>query len=220
MNVRLSQDYKDSADGTPARLAQIPIPANNDLVKSKEPTDLESLAAYAEGYAEFAMKNIGRVPPTMLAVAPEGLLHFIPESLADERAKNNFANIGRLICAAYGATHMVMILESWVTMAKPGQALDMETPPSEAFDREEFVVVMGEAFGRKTQRFLPILRTDAGGFFGFGEFNATKFDGIEGRFAGMLPPEETTPETRAMAQALLATMGVTRDVLLPKPGNN
>ena len=85
----------------------------------KEPTDLDTLAAYAEGYAEFAMKNLGRVPPTMLAVSPEGLLHFIPESLADERAKNDFANIGRLICAAYGATSMVMILESWATMAKP-----------------------------------------------------------------------------------------------------
>ena len=89
---------------------------------------------------------------------------------------------------------MVMILESWVTMAKPGETLDTETPPSEAFDREEFVVVMGETVGRKTQRFLPILRTDAGGFFGFGEFDASKFDGIEGRFAGMLPPKETTPE--------------------------
>ena len=186
----------------------------------KEPTDLDTLTAYAEGYAEFSMKNIGRVAPTMLAVSAEGLLHFIPESLADERAKNDFANIGRLICAAYGATYMVMILESWVTMAKPGQSLDMETPPSEAFDREEFVVVMGEEHGRKTQRFLPILRTDAGGFFGFGEFDALKFDGIEGRFAGMLPPETPTPETRAKAQALLAAMGVTRDALLPKLGNN
>ena len=184
------------------------------------PTDLDTLAAYAEGYAEFAMKNIGRVPTTMLALSPEGLLHFIPENLADERAKNDFANVGRLICAAYGATNMVMILVSWVTMAKPGQSLDMETPPSEAFDREEFVVVMGETFGRKTQRFLPILRTGVGGFFGFGEFDALKFDGIEGRFAGMLPPKETTPETRAMAQALLATMGVTRDALQPKTGNN
>ncbi len=80
----------------------------------KDPTDLDTLAAYAEGYAEFAMKNIGRVPPTMLAISPEGLLHFIPESLEDERAKNDFANIGRLICAAYGATNMVMILESWM----------------------------------------------------------------------------------------------------------
>jgi hypothetical protein len=189
-------------------------------VTPQEPTDLDTLAAYAVGYAEFAMTNIGRVPPTMLAVAPEGLLHFIPETLADERAKNDFANIGRLICAAYGATCMVMILESWVTMAKPGKTLDMETPPSEAFDREEFVVVMGETFGSKTQRFLPIIRTDAGGFFGFGEFEASKFDGIEGRFAGMLPTEKPTPEMRAMAQALLAAMGVTRDALLPKLGNN
>ena len=131
----------------------------------KEPTDLDSLAAYAEGYAAFAMKNSGRVPPTMLALSPEGLLHFIPESLEDERAKNDFANVGRLVCASYGATCMVMILESWVTMAKPGEALDIETPPSEAFDRQEFVVVMGETLGRKTRRFLPILRTDAGDFF-------------------------------------------------------
>jgi hypothetical protein len=66
-------------------------------VTPKEPTDLDTLAAYAEGYAEFAMKNIGRVPPTMLALSPEGLLHFIPEHMADERAKNDFANVGRLI---------------------------------------------------------------------------------------------------------------------------
>ena len=30
---------------------------------------------------------------------------------------------------------------------------------------------------------LPILRPDAGGFFGFGELDALKFDGMEGRFA-------------------------------------
>jgi hypothetical protein len=146
-------------------------------VTPREPTDLETLTAYAEGYAGFAMRKIGRVPPTMLAVSPEGLLHFLPENLADERAKDDFANIGRLICAAYGATSAVMILEAWVKMAKPGETLDMEIPPSEAFDREEFVVVMGETQGRKTQRFLPILRTDAGGFFGFGEFDASKFEG-------------------------------------------
>ena len=186
----------------------------------KAPTDLDTLAAYAEGYAEFAMKNIGRVPPTMLAISPEGLLHFIPESLEDERAKNDFANIGRLICAAYGATCMVMILESWVTMAKPGKELDMDTPPSEAFDRKEFVVVMGETFGRKTQRFLPILRTDTGDFFGFSEFDAMKLDGIEGRFAGMLPPGIVPSETREMTLAVLTVMGITLETLQPPPGNN
>ena len=189
-------------------------------VKSKDPIDLDTLTAYAEGYAKFAMKNIGRVPPTMLAISPDGLLHFIPESLGDERAKNDFANVGRLICAAYGATSAVMILESWVTLAKPDAPLDPTTPPSEAFDRMEFVVVMGETAGRKTQRFLPIVRTDAGGFFGFGDSDLPQFDGIEGRFAGMLPPVEPPAETRAMAQAVLAAIGVTRDSLQAKPGNN
>ncbi len=184
------------------------------------PADLDALVTYAQGYAEFAMKNVGRVPPTMLAVTTDGLLHFLPESLADERAKDNFANVGRLICAAYGATSAVMILESWVTLAKPDAPLDPTTPPSEAFDRMEFVVVMGETAGRKTQRFLPIVRTDAGGFFGFGDSDLPQFDGIEGRFAGMLPPVEPPAETRAMAQAVLAAMGVTRDSLQPKPGNN
>ena len=186
----------------------------------QEPTDLDTLTAYAEGYAEFSMKNTGRVPPTMLAVTPDGTIHYLPESMEDERAKNDFANIGRLICSAYGASCVVMILESWVTMAKPGQPLDMSTPPSEAFDRKEFVVVMGETRGRKAQRFLPIVRTDAGDFFGFGEFDASKFDGFEGRFAGMLPPKEPPAEMRAMAKTVLAAIGVTLEALQPKPGNN
>jgi hypothetical protein len=188
-------------------------------VTPKEPTDIDTLTAYAEGYAEFAMKNIGRVPPTMLAVSAEGLLHFLPESLADERAKDNFASVGRLICAGYGATSAVMILEVWMKMAKPGETLDMEAP-SEAFDRQEFVVVMGEAQGRKTQRFLPIIRTDAGGFFGFGEFDASTFNGFEGRFAGMLPPKTPTREMREMTLAVLTVMGITRESLQPPPGNN
>ncbi len=184
------------------------------------PTDLETLIAYAEGYAEFAMKNIGRVPPTMLAMSSEGLLHFIPEGLADERAKDDFASIGRLICAAYAATAAVMILEAWVTLAKPGEPLDMTTPPSESFERQEFVVLMGETPDRKAQRFLPILRTDAGGFFGFGEFDASKFNGVEGRFAGMLPPKELTREARELTLATLKMMGVTREALQPGFGNN
>ena len=59
-----------------------PRGAAPDNVTPKEPTDIDMLIAYAEGYAEFAMKNAGRVPPTMLAVAPDGLLHFLPEAVA------------------------------------------------------------------------------------------------------------------------------------------
>jgi hypothetical protein len=48
----------------------------------------------------------------MPGVSPEGLPHFIPENLVDERAKNDLANFGRLICATYGATYLVLILDS------------------------------------------------------------------------------------------------------------
>jgi hypothetical protein len=194
--------------------------SQNDGVNPNEPTDLDSLVAYAAGYAEFSMKNTGRVAPTLMVLTPDGLLLYLPESMGDERAKDNFANTGRLICAAYDATSAVMILESWVKMAKPGEPLDMTTPPSESLDRQEFVVVMGETEGRQAQRFLPILRTDAGGFFGFGEFDAAKFDGLSGRFAGMLPPKKPNAETRMMAQALLTAMGVTRKMMGTEPGNN
>ena len=213
MSTRLSRLFRGDGALAPARAAVT-------LREVKEPIDLESLIAYAEGYAEFSMKNTGRVAPTLMVLTPEGLLHYLPESMGDDRAKDSFANTGRLICAAYGATSAVMILESWVKMAKPGEALDMTTPPSESLDRQEFVVVMGETDGRQTQRFLPILRTDAGGFFGFGEFDASKFDNFSGRFAGMLPPKKPNAEMRVMAQALLDAMGVTRRMLGTEPGNN
>ena len=44
------------------------------------------------------MRNIGHVPPALLAESPTGLIHFVPDSLKDERAKDNLANTARLIC--------------------------------------------------------------------------------------------------------------------------
>ncbi len=175
-------------------------------------TQLDGLMAHAEGYANFLMRKSGRVPPTLFVATPKGVLCYVPHDLADVRAKNNFANAARLICAAYGATAVVMVVEGWVTMAKPGEPLD-DTPPSEAFDRREFVVLIGEAAGQKTQKLLPIIRTDAGGFFGFGEFDSQSFTGFEGRFAQLLPPKVPNAEQRALAKAMLEVLGVTDAVL-------
>jgi hypothetical protein len=125
--------------------------------------------ALAQGYAEFAMRSIGHVPPALLAESPSGLIHFVPESLKDERAKDNLANTARLICVGYEVTAAVLVLEAWMKMAKPGETLDMTEPPSEAFDRREVVVLTGETAHHCKQMLLPIIRTDAGGLFGFGE---------------------------------------------------
>jgi hypothetical protein len=40
------------------------------IVTREEPTDLDTLAAYAEGYAECAMKNIGRAQPPVWRSLP------------------------------------------------------------------------------------------------------------------------------------------------------
>ena len=90
------------------------------------------------------MRNLGRVPPALLADSPAGVIQFVPHSLKDVRAKDNFANTARLICVGYEVTAAVLVLEAWMKMAKPGETLDMTEAPSEAFDRREVVVLTGE----------------------------------------------------------------------------
>jgi hypothetical protein len=176
-----------------------------------KPTQIESLDALmrrARDYAHFAMHKMGQVRPTLFASTPEGLLMFTPESMTDASAKENFANTARLICAAYGAMAAVLALEAWATFAKPGEPLDETEAPSEAFDRRELVVLMGESSHERQQQFLPIIRTDAGTFFGFDEMTSPEFDQMKGRFSQILPPRPPSPEHRKMAKAVLSVMGV------------
>jgi hypothetical protein len=72
----------------------------------------------------------------------------------------------------------------------------------------EVVVLMGETAGQKKQKMLPIIRTDAGGFFGFGEFDLASYTDFQGRFAGLLPPKVPNAKQRGLAKAMLAAMGV------------
>jgi hypothetical protein len=67
---------------------------------------------------------------------------------------------------------------------------------------------MGESHSGRKQKFLPIIRSDNGKFFGFGEPNMPSMDIIEGRFAQILPPKVATAEHRALAQAMLKVKGV------------
>jgi hypothetical protein len=107
-----------------------------------------------------------------------------------------------------------MALEAWMKTATPGEKLDTTEPPSEAFDRQEVIVLMGESHHGQKQKFLPIIRSGNGKFFGFGESNMPDLDKIEGRFAQLLPPKVATIEHRALAQAMLKVKGVN----LAKPG--
>ena len=72
--------------------------------------NLDDLLAEAEHYANHSMRNIGHLPPTLFLICSKGPVMFMPESLADESDKNDFATTARLMCIAHAATACKTIL--------------------------------------------------------------------------------------------------------------
>lgn len=177
---------------------------------------LDDLMAQAGHYAEFCFRKSGRMAPTLFLIGPEGPLMFVPESMADEHEKDNFANTARLVGIAYGATACVMALEAWLKLAKPGEQLDVTELPSEAIDRQEVVVLMGEDRSGHRQQFLQIIRSDNGKFFGFNEAEIPIADKVTGRFAQILPREAPDAEMQLLARTVLRVKGV-KVIRLGKP---
>ena len=180
-----------------------------DMTHDQIPKSLNDLLARAEHYAGFSMTQMGRVPPTLMALCHGRLIFYLPESMGDERSKDSFASTARLICIAYDARAVVMIMEAWMKVAAPGEVLDPTERASEALDRREVVVLAGEARGSKKQKFLAIIRTSTGGFSGFGKSDLPEFDSLGGRFAEILPHDSSNKDIQAKARRLLKTMGIT-----------
>ncbi len=142
---------------------------------------------------------------------------FLPQKLANEEDKDEFANTARLVCIAHNASACVMALEAWIKRAKPDQNLDLSEMPSEAIDREEVVVLMGEDRNRQTQKFLPIIRSDNGKFFGLNESQMPMMNEMKGRFARILSPKIPDQKMQTISKTLLQVKGV-RMVRLGKGG--
>ena len=85
--------------------------------------------------------------------------------------------------------------------------MDMTEPPSESFDRQEVIVLMGESLGGQKQKFLPIIRHDNGKFFNLGETTVPGMDKMKGRFAQILPPKMPDGEMRLLAKTMLKVKG-------------
>lgn len=179
------------------------------MAKEQPPDTPDALLDRAEDYACFAMRTRGKVPPTLIAVGPSGSILFNPSMMADVRAKDDFANTARLICVAHGATAAVLIMEAWMKVAGADGSLDLTEPPSKALNRREIVLLSCETRSGAKQKILPIIRTDAGNFFGFGEYDGPADTSFAGRFTQILPPKILNKERRAHAWMLLAAIGVT-----------
>jgi hypothetical protein len=174
------------------------------------PQTLDDLLANARHYAEFCMRGTGNLPPTLFLIASDGKqVMFMPKNLEDVKAKDDFAAMSQLMAIASGATVAVLALEAWMKAAKLGETLDTTEPPSEAFDRQEVIVLMGESMteGRK-QQMLPIIRSDNHKFFGLGDSAVEKMDKLEGRFLQLLPTKVPDKGMRELALAMLKVKGI------------
>jgi hypothetical protein len=169
---------------------------------------LQSLIAEAMRYAGFTMKQSGFLAPIMMASTDKGIILFSPDKMSDTGAKDDFANKVRLITASYGASAVVLIVESWITKAKADEPLDTLTPPSESYDREEVVVLIGQSPQGNMTHLLPIHRLGNGKFWNLGDAEDMPADSFAGRFSGLLPPKSVDEKTRQMGKVLLEAMGV------------
>jgi hypothetical protein len=199
-------------------LPAFPVSNNIPGVQPNKLENLDNLLAQAEHYANHSMRNIGRLPPTLFLIGSKGPVMFMPESLVDEGEKDDFATTARLMCIAHAATACVLALEAWVKFAKPGEKFDATEPPSEAFDRQEVIVLMGESRTGQKQKFLPIIRSDNGNFFGFGESDVPSMDEMKGRFTQILPTKVPDEGIQQVAKIMLKVKGVGRVTQVPGGG--
>lgn len=170
------------------------------------PRTLDELLANAEHYAAYCMGNSGSVTPALFFIGADGQGMFCPDTLATGRDKDNFADMARFVCIAHAVTIAVMVLESWAKFATPGEKFDESEAPSEAIDRKEYVILTGESRDGNRQKFLPIIRSGNGRFFGFGEPYEPGAE-LTGRFAGLLPSNTPDAQMRELAKAVLEVKG-------------
>jgi hypothetical protein len=173
----------------------------------KQLKTLDDLMAQAAHYADFCLRNSGRMPATLFLIGDDGPLMLIPESLAGEQEKDDFANTSRMVCIAHNASACVMALEAWLKTAKPGEPFDVTEPPSEALDREEVVVLMGEESTGQRQQFLNIIRSGNGKFFGLTPNAIPLADSMTGRFAHILPSKAPDEAAQMLAKTILKVRG-------------
>ena len=70
---------------------------------------------------------------------------------------------------------------------------------------------MGESHSGQKQKFLPIIRSGNGKFFGFGESEVPTMDKMKGRFAQLLPTKVPDAAMRDLARVMLKVKGVVQD---------
>jgi len=176
--------------------------------RQPDPERLEALAKQAKDYALHMMKTTGSVPPTVIADTEEGFVFCMPSALADEAAKDRFAEAAKLFAVAYRAQALVMIVEAWVRLPDSRGHLDPTIRPSEAADRKEVVALMLEDGSVSATRLIPILRDSNEAFTDFGADTPLQTGEAEGRFSKLMPRHKPSADDCAKAKRTLFSIGM------------
>lgn len=169
----------------------------------------------ARNFADYSLRHMGQLRPTFFVHGEHPIvtpskeagrfiqMHVIESDMASPAQKDKVALMAKLLNAANGATACCLMVEAWMSNT-PGEL------PSEAPDRKEYVVLLGESHteGRQSQ-ILPIVRSDNQKFWGIGEHSIElEPRSIEGRFANLLPPIVLEQADREFAHMALLNLGM------------
>ena len=176
--------------------------------RQPDPERLEALAKHAKDYALHMMKTTGSVPPTVIAATEEGFVFCMPSALADDAAKDRFAEVAKLFAVAYRAQALVMIVEAWVRLPDSRGHLDPNIRPSEAADRKEMVALMLEDGSVSATRLIPILRDSNESFTDLGQDTPLQTGEAEGRFSKLMPRHKPSADDCAKAKRTLFSIGM------------
>ena len=176
--------------------------------RQPDPERLEALAKQAKDYALHMMRTTGSVPPTVIADTAEGYVFCMPSALADDAAKDRFAEVAKLFAVAYRAQALVMIVEAWVRLPDSRGHLDPNIRPSEAADRKEVVALMLEDGSVSATRLIPILRDGNEAFTDLGPDTPLQTGEAEGRFSKLMPRHKPSADDCAKAKRTLFSIGM------------
>jgi hypothetical protein len=176
--------------------------------RQPDPERLEALAKQAKDYAHHMMTTTGSVPPTVIVDTEEGFVFCMPSALADDAAKDRFAEVAKLFAIAYRAQALVMIVEAWVRLPDSRGHLDPSIRPSEAADRKEVVALMLEDGSISATRLIPILRDGNEVFTDLGSDTPLQTGEAEGRFSKLMPRHKPSADDCAKAKRTLFSIGM------------
>jgi hypothetical protein len=175
----------------------------SDIMNAPELKTLDDLLPLAQDFVEHCARQKDAVPAALFLTGPQGAFLSPPGQFADLGEKLGYDQTARLMCVAHAASACVLILAVSGPKEDDSEPADPAPPAEDVMEHEEFVLLMGEDRSGSKQVYLPVIRSDNGRFFGFGESREGTILPGENHFGPLLAPLLPDELDCQRAQAIL-----------------